>query len=75
MKTIKNMRELELMKENLRYQQLLSEKKLINTSSAIVDTFTGEIKSWVFEWGTSLALQLIFGKKKDESSSPNASRN
>lgn len=66
MKTIKNMRELELMKENLKYQQILTEKNLLSSSATIVDNFTDGIKTWAFEWGTSVAMKLIFGAKKDD---------
>lgn len=64
MRRIKNMRELELVQENLEYQQLMSEKKLIGSSAKIVDDFTDGLKSWAFEFGTSLALRLIQGRKE-----------
>ena len=63
------MRELELMQENLEYQRLLSEKKLLGTSAKIVDNFTDSIKDWAFEFGTSVVLRLIRGngeKKKEK---------
>ena len=66
MRRIRNMRELELMKENLEYQQLISERKLIGSSVKIVDDFADSLKSWAFEWGTSLALRLIRGKHENE---------
>lgn len=66
MKRVKNMRELELMKENLEYRQLLSEKKLLGSSVAIVDTFTDGLKDWAFEFGTSLFMKLIHGAKQQD---------
>ena len=66
MKTIRNMRELELMKKNIEYQQLISEKKLLGSTANIVDDVTDGLKSWAFELGTSLALKLIYGSKNEE---------
>lgn len=66
MKRIKNMRELELMKENIEYRQLISEKKLLGSSVGIIDSFTDGLKDWAFEFGTSLFLNLIRGKHKEE---------
>lgn len=66
MKRVRNMRELELMKENLEYRQLLSEQKLLGSSVAIVDNFTDGLKNWAFEFGTSLFVNLIHGSKKQK---------
>ena len=66
MKRVKNMRELELLKENLEYRQLLSEKKLIGSSVSIVDNFTDGLKDWAFEFGTSLFMNLIHGANKQQ---------
>ncbi|WP_340110956.1 hypothetical protein [Maribellus mangrovi] len=60
------MRELELIQENMEYQRLLTEKKLLGSSVKIVDNVTDAVKDWVFEWGTSLVLHLIRGDKKHE---------
>ena len=60
------MRELELMQENLEYQRQISERKLIGSSAKIVDDFTDNLKSWAFEWGTSLVLRLIRGKHEEK---------
>lgn len=66
MTKIRNLRELELMKKNLEYRQLLSEKKLLNSSVNIVDNVTDGLKDWAFEWGTSLVLRLFFGRHRNE---------
>ena len=53
------MRELELLQENLEYQQRISEKNLIGSTAKIVDNATDKLKDWAFEWGTSLVLRLF----------------
>ena len=58
-RTVRNMRELELLQENLEYQRIITEKKLLNTSVHIVDSFTDAIKDWAFEFGTTLFLNLV----------------
>mgnify|MGYP006885798981 CR=1 FL=1 len=61
------MRELELLQENLEYQRLLTEKKLLSTSVHIVDSFTDTIKDWAFEFGTTLFLNLVRGNSNRKS--------
>ena len=63
MKRVKNMRELELMKENLEYRQKLNEKQLLGSSVGIINNFTDGLKDWAFEFGTHLFLDLIRGRK------------
>lgn len=63
MKRVKNMRELELIKENLEYRQQLNEKQLLGSSVAIINNFTDGLKDWAFEFGTHLFLDLIRGSK------------
>lgn len=65
-RSVRNIRELELLQENLEYQRLLSEKKLLGSSAKIVDNFTDSIKDWAFEFGTTLVLKLIRGFQKHE---------
>jgi len=64
-RVVKNMRELEMLKENLQYQQLLSEKKLLNSSVKIIDSFSGTVKDWAFEFGLSLARHIFSGSGKN----------
>ncbi|WP_319501111.1 hypothetical protein [uncultured Draconibacterium sp.] len=63
MKQVKNMRELELMKENLEYRQKLNEKQLLGSSVGIINNFTDGLKDWAFEFGTHLFLDLIRNRK------------
>ncbi len=65
MKNIKNLRELELVQQNLEYKVIISEKELLGSTIHIADTFTSGLKDWAFEWGTSLALKLILGNEKE----------
>lgn len=60
------MRELELIQENMEYQRLLTEKKLLGTSINIMDSVTDSIKDWAFEFGTAIVLRLIRGKNGKE---------
>lgn len=64
-RSVRNMRELELLQENLEYQRLLSEKKLLGTSAKIVGNFTDSVKQWAFEFGTSVLLKLIKGSQEE----------
>ena len=63
MKRVKNMRELELMKENLEYRQKLNEKQLLGSSVGIINNFTDGLKDWAFEFGSHLVLDLIRGRR------------
>lgn len=60
------MRELELMKKNLEYKQLLCEEDMLGSSTAIIDDFTKQLKHMAFEWGTSLVFDLLFNHKDKE---------
>ena len=62
-RSIRNMRELELMQRNLENQRLLSEKKLLGASAKIVDSFTDSLKEWMFEFGASMVFRLLNAKK------------
>lgn len=64
MKTLKNMRELQLMKQKLEYQEKLYEKEIVGSTADIVDNLTDKIRDWAFQFGTHLILQLIHGKKR-----------
>ena len=64
MKPIKNMRELELMREKLKYQELLYEKELVESSTELVDSVTDKLKDAAIEIGTRLLLRLFSPSKK-----------
>jgi len=63
-KTIRNIRELRLMKQKLNYQQKLYEKE-INTSTAdLIDNLTDKMKEAAFDLSSRLLLQFIKSKRK-----------
>nr|WP_321358087.1 hypothetical protein [uncultured Draconibacterium sp.] len=66
MKRVKNMRELELLKENLKYRLSISEKNLLGSSVGIIDNVTDGLKDWAFEFGTSLVMNFIRRSRKHE---------
>lgn len=58
------MRELNLLKENLEYRRVITEKKLLGSSAALINNFTDGLKDWAFKFGTSLIINLIRNSKK-----------
>jgi len=64
MKSVKNMRELSLVKKNLKYQELLYEKELTASSAQIINNFGDTLKDFAFEWSTKMVL-LFFKKRKE----------
>jgi len=70
MKKIKNLRELDLMKVNLQYQELNHKKAITESSAKIVDNVTGTLRNLAFDVGTAIAIRLISGftkRKKTDS--------
>ena len=65
MKGIKNMRELDLMREKLEYKQLFYEKEMVGNSAEIIDNVTDKLKDAAFNIGTRLLLMLISPSKKN----------
>ena len=65
MKSIKNMRELELLKKNIKYQQMLHEKELTTSSVKILNNFGDRLKDFAFELGAKMVLSM-FKKGKGE---------
>ena len=59
MKAIKNMRELELMREKLKYQELLYEKELVDSSAELVESVTDKLKEAAIDIGTRLLFRLF----------------
>jgi hypothetical protein len=59
MKTIKNMRELNLMKQKLEYQEKLYEKELTISATEVVDNLTLKLRDAAFDMSVRLILQLI----------------
>jgi hypothetical protein len=66
MKAPKNMRELHLMKQRLGYQERLYEKEISGSTADIVDNLTDKLRDLVFQFGSHLILQLIYGKNKKQ---------
>lgn len=64
MKALKNMRELELMKQKLEYQERLFEKEITGSTADILDNLTDKLRDLAFQFGSHLILQLIHRKRK-----------
>lgn len=64
MKTIKNMRELKLRKQNLRMKSRHLEDKLNDHVQEAMHDFSGYIKKVAFQTGLKIALALFFRKRK-----------
>ncbi len=69
MKAIKNIRELELMKEKLEYQVLFYEKEMVGNSASIVDNITDKLKDAAFDLGLKLLIQLFTPSRKKSAES------
>lgn len=68
MKPIRNMRELELVKENLNYKILHLEGKMADHAENTIDAVTHRVKELAFETGMKIILNLFFKKDKEEKS-------
>lgn len=66
MKGIRNMRELKLKRQNLRYKSRYLEEKLKDQSGEAIQAFTGYVKNLAFETGLKIALQLFFRHRKHQ---------
>jgi len=64
MKNIRNMRELQLRKQSLRYKSRHLEDKLNDHMQAAMHDFSGYIRKVAFETGLKIALNLFFRKRK-----------
>lgn len=62
------MRELELMKDKLKFQEKLAEKELLGSSANVIDNLTDKFKNLAFDLGTYLIMQLIPSFRKKRSS-------
>jgi len=61
MKTIRNMRELKLMKKQLQYKEQLYEKEMIGSSANVFENLSDSIRDFAFEFGMKLATRLVTG--------------
>lgn len=70
MKTIRNMRELKMMKKQIRYKEKLYEKELIGSSADVFENLSYMLRDFAFEFGMKLASRLVTGywrhKDKDD---------
>ena len=62
---IKNMTELELLRQKLKYKELLLEKDLIGSTADLTEHFTDKIRDFAFDFGIRI-FQVLFGKGKRE---------
>ena len=58
------MRELQLMKQKLEYQERLYEKEITGSTADIIDNLTDKLRDLAFQLGSHLILQLIHSKKR-----------
>lgn len=65
MKRIKNMTELELLRQKLKHKEILLEKDLIGSTADLTDHFTNVIKDFAFEFGMRVA-RLLFKCNKQK---------
>ncbi|MGQ8335994.1 hypothetical protein ACUNWD_05535 [Sunxiuqinia sp. A32] len=69
MKSIKSIRELELMKDNLNYKVLHLEEKLKGHSEEAISAVTHQLKEIAFEAGMKIILKLFFRNRENEKES------
>ena len=53
------MRELQLTRQKLQYQEQLYEKEIAGAASDVVDDLAGKLRDLAFEVGTRLVLKII----------------
>lgn len=70
MAKIKNLRELNLMKQKLQIKEKLYEKELVGSTASVLDNLTDKLKDLAFEFGMRLATNLVtrfwHRKRKDK---------
>lgn len=62
--SIRNMRELSLYKQNLRYKQKLYEQEVAGVTADVVDHFADKVKDLAYDLGAKLLTQLFTRKSK-----------
>ncbi len=68
MKKIKNMTELRLFKQKLKYREMLLEKELINSTAGLTEHFTNSLKNFAFDFGSRIVLSLFRDKQQKKKS-------
>lgn len=67
MKAVKNLRELQLLKQKLEYQERLYEKEITGSVADIVDNLTDKLRDVAFQFGSHLVLRLIRSRGRKSS--------
>ena len=66
MKPIKNIPDLELAKQKLKYKEKLIEKDFVGFSSKIMDNLSMGLKDWAFSFGSRLFFDFISLRKNSK---------
>ncbi len=64
MNKIKSIRELELVKQKLKYREMYVEKELIGSSTDLINHFTDKLKDFTFDFGLRMVTSLFQKKAK-----------
>lgn len=67
MKEFKNLTDLKLYKQKLRYKELLLEKELIGSTAGVIEHFTDKVRDYAFDLGTHLVSNLFKNRKRNKS--------
>jgi len=63
MKTVRNMRELGMLKKQLKYQEQLYEKEIVGSTTDIVENLTDKLRDIAMDMGTRVIVDLITGRR------------
>lgn len=66
MKTVRNLNELKLVKQNLKFREMLYERDLAGATTAIVDNLTDKLRDLAFDFGMKIITHLIASFRKTE---------
>jgi len=63
MKPVRNMRELGMLKKQLKYQEELYEKQIVGSTADIVENLTDKLRDIAMDMGTRIIVDLITGRR------------
>lgn len=63
MKAVRNMRELSMLKKQLKYQEELYEKQIAGSTADIVENLTDKLRDIAMDMGTRIIVDLITGRR------------
>jgi hypothetical protein len=63
MKAVRNMRELSMLKKQLKYQEELYEKQIVGSTADIVENLTDKLRDIAMDMGTRVIVDLITGRR------------